>query len=311
MFAALAAQQRLDGMIPSDKPSSKQLLPILEDDAKPTSLRALALSLIPAEQLGLDQLRLLAHHKSPEICLEAIRNLQGSGKSEYHKILASIASDADQSALIRAEAIVGLAVDPQVNQGLLETLSRDKETLVAEEAQRALAAAGLVQRSLAPKPNTFDPTEWKAMLNELSGNGNADTGRRLFFHPKLGTCSSCHEMEGRGRLVGPDLSTINRQAGVDAKWLLTHILDPNEIVAPQYLPWQVTTKDGESKVGFVLRKGGAQEVYLGLDGNEYSVPKAQIVHSEELPISLMPPGLLMPLQPSEISDLITYLLEKR
>jgi hypothetical protein len=54
MFAALAAQQRLDGMIPSDKPSSKQLLPTLEGDAKPTSLRALALSLIPAEQLGLD-----------------------------------------------------------------------------------------------------------------------------------------------------------------------------------------------------------------------------------------------------------------
>lgn len=112
-------------------------------------------------------------------------------------------------------------------------------------------------------------------------------------------------------MVGPDLSTINRQTGVDAHWLLTQILDPNEVIAPQYLPWQVTTKDGTAKVGFVLRKGGVQEVYLGLDGNEFSVPKAQIVRSEELPISLMPPGLLMPLQPSEIRDLIAYLLEKR
>ena len=311
MFAILAAQQRLDGMRLSDKPSSKQLLPILENDAKPTSLRALALSLIPAEQLSLDQLRLWAHHESPEIRLEAIRNLQGSGNSEYIEILATTAGDADQSARIRAEAIVGLAVDPEVHQSLLQTLSQDKDPLIADEAKRALVAAGLAQRPLAPKPNTFDPTEWEAMLNKLSGNGNPDIGRRIFFHPRLGTCSSCHEMEGRGRMVGPDLSTINRQTGVDAHWLLTQILDPNEVIAPQYLPWQVTTKDGTAKVGFVLRKGGVQEVYLGLDGNEFSVPKAQIVRSEELPISLMPPGLLMPLQPSEIRDLIAYLLEKR
>jgi hypothetical protein len=64
-------------------------------------------------------------------------------------------------------------------------------------------------------------------------------------------------------------------------------------------------------MGFVLRKAGAQEVYIGIDGNEFTVPKAQITHSEELPFSIMPPGLLLPLQPTEIRDLIAYLLEKR
>jgi putative heme-binding domain-containing protein len=155
----------------------------------------------------------------------------------------------------------------------------------------------------------MNPSDWKVMLDKLPGKANPVTGQRLFFHPRLARCSSCHQMEGRGRRVGPDLTTIHRQAGVDATWLLTHILKPNETIAPQYLPWQVTTKDGSAKLGFVLRKGGTQEVYTGIDGNEFAIPKTQIARSEELPISLMPPGLLAPLQPSEIRDLIAYLLK--
>ena len=311
MFAILAAQQRLDGTKLSDQPTSKQLVPILEDQQKPALLRALALSLISTDDIELDKLRSFALNDSTELRLEAVRSLRDFGNPKSLEILASIAKSAAQSDQIRAEAIVGLAAFPEAHQTLLESLSRDHSSFVAEEALRALSAGGLGKRSLSPKPNNQDPVQWQAMLDELPGKGNPDTGRRLFFNPRLATCSSCHQMEGRGRRVGPDLSTINRQTGIDATWLLTHILNPNETVAPHYLPWQVTTKDGSQTMGFVLRKAGAQEVYIGIDGNEFTVPKAQITHSEELPFSIMPPGLLLPLQPTEIRDLIAYLLEKR
>ena len=64
-------------------------------------------------------------------------------------------------------------------------------------------------------------------------------------------------------------------------------------------------------MGFVLRKGGKRETYLGIDGNEFSIEKPEIVSSTEMDISLMPPGLLSPLQPEEIRDLLAYLLEHR
>ncbi|MDG2254993.1 MAG: HEAT repeat domain-containing protein [Opitutaceae bacterium] len=309
MFAILAAQQRLDGAKPSDHPTAKQLLPILEDSEKSATLRALALSLIPEDEINSANLRNWALHESPKIRLEAVRNLRDSGNAEALDLLASLAGDPTQSSRIRAEAIVGLAAYPDQYQKLLESLSQDKARLVSDEAQRALAAGGLSSRSLKPKPTTMNPSDWKVMLDKLPGKANLVTGQRLFFHPRLARCSSCHQMEGRGRRVGPDLTTIHRQAGVDATWLLTHILKPNETIAPQYLPWQVTTKDGSAKLGFVLRKGGTQEVYTGIDGNEFAIPKTQIARSEELPISLMPPGLLAPLQPSEIRDLIAYLLK--
>lgn len=311
MFAILAAQQRLDGTKLSDQPTSKQLLPILEDERKSASLRALALSLISADDIDLEKLGSLTLDDSTEIRLEAVRNLRNYGNPKSLEILASIADSSAQSDQIRAEAIVGLAAFPETHQTLLESLSRTPSSIVAEEALRALAASGLGKRALPPKPTSLDPAQWQAMLDELPGKANPDTGRRLFFHPRLATCSSCHQMEGRGRRVGPDLSTINRQTGVDAIWLLTHILKPNETVAPHYLPWQVTTKDGSQKMGFVLRKAGTREVYIGIDGNEFAVPKTQIARSEELPFSLMPPGLLSPLQPTEIRDLIAYLLEDR
>lgn len=311
MFAIMAAQQRLDGMRASDQPTPAQLRPILNDQAKPARLRALALSLMNEDDVAIDRLAIFTRDRSQEIRLEAVRNLASSDKAEAQAALAAVATDGNQSSQIRAEAILGLATNPIANKEILGQLSEDPNSIVATEALRALAAVGLKARELSPNPLASDTSQWATALDELPGKPDLDAGRRIFFHPKLATCATCHEMEGRGRRVGPDLTTINRQAGVDSEWLLTHILNPAETIAPQYQPWQIHLKDGSSKMGFVLRKGGIREAYLGFDGNEFAVRKPDIERTEELPITIMPPGLLAPLQPSEIRDLIAYLLQDK
>ena len=308
MFAILAAQQQLDGLRPSDKPTPAQLRPIIDDPSKPARLRALALSLVTEKDVAFEKLLAWTRDDSTEIRLEAVRNLAGSTQADAKDALEAMAKDPKQSPQIRAEAILGLADRPSESRTLLERLSEDANSVVAAEAQRALAAGGLVPRALDPKPDSLDPLQWEAMLDELTGAPDPNAGRRIFFHPKLATCATCHQMEGRGRRVGPDLTTINRQAGMDSRWLLAHILNPAETIAPQYLPWQIHLKDGSSKMGFVLRKGGIQEAYLGIDGEEFAVRKTLIDRTEEMSISVMPPGLLSPLQPEEIRDLVAYLL---
>jgi len=287
------------------------LRPILNDQTKPARLRALALSLMNEDTVAVDSLAAYTRDPSQEIRLEAVRNLASSQKADAQTALVSVATDTSQFPNIRAEAILGLATNPTANKATLESLSEDRNAIVATEALRALAAGGLKARTLSPKPNVPDATQWASMLDALPGEADLDAGRRIFFHPKLATCATCHEMEGRGRRVGPDLTTINRQAGVDDEWLLTHILSPAETIAPQYQPWQIHLKDGSSKMGFVLRKGGIREAYLGIDGNEFAVSKPNIKRTEELPITIMPPGLLAPLQPTEIRDLIAYLLKEK
>ncbi|MEM7601211.1 MAG: PVC-type heme-binding CxxCH protein [Verrucomicrobiota bacterium] len=308
LFAILAAEQTLNGEKPSDTPSTNQLRSLFNDQTRDSTLRALALSLMPPDSLPINRLTQMALENPPAIRLEAIRNLQAATSPERIPVLAELASDREQPSPLRAEAVLGLASVADTQVELLNQLSSDADPAVATEAQRALAGAGLHTRELKEKPATFDAAEWTALLKALPGEPDLEAGRRIYFHPRLATCATCHEMDGRGRRVGPDLSTIHQQSGVNEEWLLTHILNPAETVAPQYLPWQVLKTDGTSTMGFVLRKGGTRETYLGIDGKEFSVQKPDIVSSTELDISLMPPGLLMPLQPEEIRDLLAYLL---
>ncbi|MDF1861224.1 MAG: hypothetical protein P1U87_13490 [Verrucomicrobiales bacterium] len=311
LFAILAAEQTLNGGKPSDRPNSRQLRAIFNDPNRSPALRALALKLLPADDIPIERLAQIALKNPPAIRLEAVRNLQAATSPKRTAALSTLASDDQQPSQIRAEAVLGLASAADKRKDLLKELSSDSDSAVAAEAERALAGAGLESRPLAEKPASLDAAEWSALLNALPGKADPETGRRIYFHPRLATCSVCHEMDGRGNRVGPDLSTIHRQSDVDEEWLLTHILNPNEAIAPQYLPWQVLKTDGSSVMGFVLRKGGTKETYLGIDGKEFSVNKPQIVSSTELDLSLMPPGLLLPLQPEEIRDLLAYLLEGR
>lgn len=310
LFAILATEQLVAGEKPADRPSPKQLLTILDDKENSDALRALALSLLPVDELSIGRLASLAESHSKEIQLEAIRNLQESASPERAPLLANLAGDKNLPSQLRAEAVLGLAYMAKDHETLLRKLASDADLIVAREAERALAGSGIEARELDEKPVSLDAAEWATMVDAVPGKANPDSGRRIYFHPRMALCATCHEMDGRGRLVGPDLSTIHRQSGVNREWLLTHILNPNETIAPQYLPWQVAKTDGTSVMGFVLRKGGTRETYLGIDGKEFSVLKPDIISSTEMDMSLMPPGLLAPLQPDEIRDLLAYLLQE-
>ena len=146
------------------------------------------------------------------------------------------------------------------------------------------------------------------MLRDLPSGPNLVSGRRLFFHSRLATCANCHSMNGRGLEVGPDLTTIGQQADGGYSWLLKHVLDPNAEVAPYFRPQMITTKDGQTRMGFILGKEGQAQGYIGPDGTTFSVLKTDVTAREELPISLMPPGLLAPLTPEETRALLAYIL---
>ncbi len=311
LFAVLATEQTLNGEKPSDTPDTAQLLALFDDTSRDPSLRALALSLIPSDELPIERLTQIATEGPYGIRLEAVRSLQSATSPERATTLAALAADPKEEAQLRAEAVLGLASLADTQVELLQRLANDTHPTVSAEAKRALVGAGLETRELSEKPKTLEATDWVALLNSLPGEASPEDGRRIYFNPRLATCANCHQMEGRGIRVGPDLSTIHQQSGIDEEWLLTHILKPAESIAPQYLPWQVQKTDGTSMMGFVLRKGGNREAYLGIDGKEFSVNKAEIVSSTEVDISLMPPGLLMPLQPEEIRDLLAYLLQNR
>ena len=334
-LALAAAIDRLDGKKPRDIPSPAALAEIALDHERSIALRTTTMRLLnPGNKaISIDQLVQLTKDNSPSIRLEAIRLLAGStdGNDRLNQIAAEAKSTSERQA-----AIAALAANNEANkQQLLKLIEHESddvanaalqslvglklnanETLVlATSSGQRKAIAEAVQRvggAKFPRPDAKDTNAW---LKLLEVDGDAASGERVFFHSKVGTCSKCHQHGGRGTAVGPSLSLIARRLPKDKtaakRILLETILQPSKEMAPQYTPWIIRTTDGKQLTGLPRRKGGNSEAYLGIDGKEFSVKKADIELHQESRISIMPEGLLQSLTLKELRDLFAFLMSSQ
>lgn len=311
LLGVVAALNKISGGSQGEFSPDGTLLRLAEDPAKPAAVRALALQSVALDHRALTVQKLAALAQAPDVALqrEAIRSLALHQDPKRAPVLATLAANPMLAPDLRADAIAGLAAFASDHSALLTALADDTAPGVADEAKRTLVSAGLIQRTLKPQPPPNDLAGWEKLIAEAPGTADLAVGRRLFFHPRLGTCHNCHAMNGRGREVGPDLTTIRRQDGIDRQWLLKNILDPGAQVAPYFRPQQVTTKDGQVRLGFILGIEGETQGYVGPDGKIFNIRKVDVVKREEIAISLMPPGLLYPMSAGEIRDLTAYLLK--
>ena len=128
-------------------------------------------------------------------------------------------------------------------------------------------------------------------------------------------CRSCHARgsEGGGKL-GPPLDHLPQRWQAEPELrsrLIQSLLDPSAEVDPAYRTWQVVTVDGEVLAG-VIASQDEQQVRLRCDplrpDDERIVARDDIESIVESPQSLMPAGLLDPLSPQQIVDLLEYVL---
>jgi len=330
--AVAAALDRLDGKEPADQPSVELLLAKIKDADAPIAIRSLCLRMIAPDAKGLmlDDLIDLTRHADTELRLEAIRTLANHPDARRDTTLVELATNDGQSEEIRAEALAGLAAMAESHIELLLNFASGDDARLRDESLRSLVGAQLaevqkeslstsanahptvseaVNRLLHQTTGTRPPPEqtdaWKQLL---TGAGEPAAGQRIFFGTKVGTCSKCHTIDGRGSAVGPDLSKIRQRVlSEGVAWLLETILQPSKQMAPEYTPWQIVTTNGKTLVGLPRRKGGNQEAYLGIDGKEFTVKKPDIEFHREMPTSIMPEGLLQNLTVQELNDLVAFI----
>ena len=116
-------------------------------------------------------------------------------------------------------------------------------------------------------------------------------------------CGACHIMYGEGGKIGPELTGSNR-ANLD--YFLLNVLAPSYDVPEGYRMVTVTSKDGQVFVGNVVEED-ATKVVLNMVGQRTVVAKSDIRSRQTSKISMMPEGLLNPLQDNQILDLIAYM----
>jgi putative heme-binding domain-containing protein len=123
-------------------------------------------------------------------------------------------------------------------------------------------------------------------------------GRALFVR----NCATCHTLFGEGGKIGPDLTGSQR---ANPEYLLTKLLDPSAVVAKDYQITIITTTAGRVLSGLVKEESD-KTLTLQTQNEVVRLPKSDIEERRRSELSMMPDGLLAPLSPAEVRDLIAY-----
>jgi putative heme-binding domain-containing protein len=110
-------------------------------------------------------------------------------------------------------------------------------------------------------------------------------------------------MYGEGGAIGPDLTGGDRHK---LTYLLENILDPSAIVPADYRMSVFKLKDGRTITG-VIPQQTERALTIQTPAERLTIEKAQIVEQQQLPMSLMPEGLLTALGEENVVHLIAYL----
>lgn len=237
---------------------------------------------------------------SPDFSLELVRTIAMRKSEGTPSILLQIATDSGRTGNLRAEALAGLVgrASPEQRHAI-ESLTRDDAPRVRSEASRVL-----LNRSNLQTVKWENASQLLQAIEGLPGSASAESGRRVFFYTGSVSCSQCHRHDGRGGVVGPDLTLVARQGTRER--ILQSILEPNRDVAPQYYATLLELEDGETFTGILLRSAG-YEIYRNTLGEEVTFQKTQIAARKQLDSSLMPHGLLDQMTLEEIRDLLEFL----
>lgn len=191
---------------------------------------------------------------------------------------------------------------------------RDKNLRVLAPMLRPTAAVGLRDRLAAyfPKaatspaaPPSKEVEELVQARRESFGRAKPDLakGAALF----VTNCASCHSIQGRGGLVGPQLDGIGNR-GADR--LIEDVLDPSRNVDTHFRLHEITLRSGATALGYVRGEAGQVVLLVDAAGHEQRISKGDVVTDKELPLSPMPAVFGQTLSERDFHSLIGWLLSE-
>lgn len=173
---------------------------------------------------------------------------------------------------------------------------------------RALIRDGVPSRGMPAFPLpaaelealTLSVRSLSAPASESHSDGNAAAGERYFFGD--GGCATCHMALGKGKAVGPDLSSIGRMLTLSE--IEESVKRPPAKIKPGYEVASVRLRDGRTIRGFARNRSRYNIQVQDLGG------RFHLLDEKEIAATTMEPGSLMPAarcSAVECRDLFAYL----
>jgi putative heme-binding domain-containing protein len=167
----------------------------------------------------------------------------------------------------------------------------------------ALGLAGAIAHAASTDTVPQDRTARLAKLTAMSG-GDPALGKPIFDK----VCSTCHKFGATGNTIGPDLTTI--AAKLKRPELIESMLFPSKVIADQYKPELIQTKDGDIISGLIVKENARAVTLVTTEHPDKPVEvlKSQIQARRKSTTSTMPEGLLDSYSDEQVNGLVAYLL---
>ena len=159
-------------------------------------------------------------------------------------------------------------------------------------AKPVIYLVNLSEKDYIRKKNKFLPA--------LATPGDAAAGAKTF----TALCAQCHTMGGQGGKVGPTMDGVGAR---DPKEVLADIVDPNRSVEANYRLWNIETTEDDTISGRLDTETETSVELMDATGQRHVVQRKEIKSMSVSTLSIMPVGLIDPLPPKDVADLMAYL----
>ena len=144
----------------------------------------------------------------------------------------------------------------------------------------------------------------EARLARFDPKPDVELGKAVFMN----TCSVCHQINGEGGIVGPQLDGIGNWG---RRALAEKMLDPNRNISQAFKTYTLTLNNGDVLSGLFRRNEGELEVYANASGQEFIVSKNEIKEKKASQYTLMPDNFGESISEEDFDALIGFLLTQK
>ena len=302
--------QRTKAALPGERlrPIVERAGRIAADRAQPVPDRVQAIELLALasfNQFGETLLSLLAFNEAQPVQLAA---LQTVGRFADPQIGAELTRRwGSLTPRLRSEALALLVARRERLPALLDAVEAGtirKADFAGPQINLLMNHREAPLRARAVKLFTTANTSTRQEVIEsyraaLTLPGDAAVGKKIYTE----RCAYCHRLGKEGFALGPDLESV-RTTGREK--LLIGILDPSREVPPQYLIYEIETKEGETQIGVLSSETSASVTLRQPFGKDLTIPRAQIASMRSRPQSIMP-ELEAGLTPQDLAGLLEYI----
>jgi cytochrome c oxidase cbb3-type subunit 3 len=138
------------------------------------------------------------------------------------------------------------------------------------------------------------------------GPGNAERGAAIY---QSSGCASCHIVEGRGGILGPELTSIGGRRG--AVYLREAIVKPAASHPPGYLVVRAVRTSGAEVRGIRLNEDVFWIHIRDAGGNVHTLQKSELARVDRELESTLMPSYESRLSAAQLDDLVAYLATLR